>query len=61
MYENFSLKHDHNGYGYVEKKYKYLKEGSTCYPENQQHPLSLPAWFSLQAHIREPISHTNTK
>lgn len=60
MYGNFSLNHARNGNGYVKKK-KYLKEGSTCLPRSQQHASSLPVWFSLQSHVREPTSHTNTK
>lgn len=63
IYGNFSLNHAYNGTGYVEKNNprKELPERSTCLPWSEQHVSSLPVWFSLQAHVREPTSHTNTK
>lgn len=59
IYGNFSLNHAHNGTSYMGKKN--LKKGSTCLPQSEQHVSSLSVWFSLQAHVREPTSHTNTK
>lgn len=64
IYGNFSLNHAHNGtvtWKKTKQTRKHLKEGSTRLPQSEQHVSSLPVWFSLQAHVREPTSHTNTK